>query len=404
LKPSVIFLSETMPLGGTSTFAMNICEGMRTHGNWLGVAAGLRKLNEMGEQIRNLGLPLIAPDPAAVLHEERIEHVYRECAKHAPRAVVAALSAGSFDFLRFVPEHCIRIGMIQSDDEAVYELVEQYLPWLDAVVGVSSEICRKMQSRLGGRRIPVVQQPYGVPMPAVIPQRDAGERMRILYIGRVSEDQKRVSVMARVIKRTLERSTDLEWTIAGDGPEFGFLKTELAGLDRIRFLGAVPYRDVPAVLELHDVYFLCSEFEGLPLSLLEAMGAGLVPVVSDLPSGISEVVNDSNGIRVDIHDEEGYCNSLISLAVDPSRRAALAARAVSEVRSSHSTEAMTRRWEAMLDALLPDEMPLWKTQCTAVSPLGMHAQWIFHPLLRPLRSRWKRLSQSLRRYGRHLAP
>lgn len=396
MRKTVVFLSEVMPLGGTSTFALNICDGMRGTEKWAGIAAGLRTLGEVGEQIRALGLPMIAPDPGAVLHEERIEHVYRECAPHAPRAVVAALSAGSFDFLRFVPERCVRIGMIQSDEEGVYELVSQYLPWLDAVAGVSREICRKMESRLEGRRIPVVHQPYGVPMPAQVPERQEGGPLRVLYLGRVAEEQKRVSVMARVIRATLAAGADIEWTIAGDGPELPALREALNGQDHVRFLGSVPYREVPGVMAAHDVYFLCSDYEGLPLSLLEAMGAGLVPVVSDLPSGISEVVNERTGIRVGIGDEAGYAAALVALAGDPERRKELSRHAAAEVRASHSTAAMAARWEAMLENLAPAEAPHWKPGCRATPPLGVGGHWSFHPLLRPLRSRIKRMRASRR--------
>ncbi|RYD81428.1 MAG: hypothetical protein EOP84_11015, partial [Verrucomicrobiaceae bacterium] len=127
-KKNVVFVSETMPLGGTSTFAVNICEGMKQNGDWRGVAAAMRKLGEVGQQMQSRQLPLITPARDAVLHEERIEHLYRECARYSPHAVVAALSSGSFEFLRYVPPGCLRVGMIQSDDAPVYDLVERFLP------------------------------------------------------------------------------------------------------------------------------------------------------------------------------------------------------------------------------------------------------------------------------------
>lgn len=392
MPKSVIFLSEVMPLGGTSTFALNICQGMSRTTSWTGIAAGLRTLGEVGEQIQKLGLPLIAPNPSAMLHEERIEHVYHECAKYAPRAVVAALSGGSFDFLRYVPDNCLRIGMIQSDEEGVYELVSKYLPWLDGVAGVSKEICRKMEARMGSERIPVFHQPYGVPMPEVPVQRESKGPLRILYLGRIIEEQKRVNLMKRVMRASLESGASLTWTIAGDGPDLKSLKAEFADSpERVKFLGSVPYQNVPNILTEHDVYFLCSDYEGLPLSLLEAMGAGLVPVVSALPSGISEVVNDQNGIRIPIHDEAAYVDALTRLASDPTRLARLSANSFSEVRTSHSTLAMTQRWESMLDGLSSDCVPVWKPACRGTAPLELSGRWVFHPALRPLRSVVKRL-------------
>ncbi len=389
---NLVVLSETLPLGGTATFVMNLCRGMSRRDDWNGVAAGLRGLNEIGAQIREAGLPILAPSASAMLHEERIEDLYRECAKLQTRAVVAGLGSGAFDFLRYVPSGCMRIGMIQSDDEGVYDLVERYLPWLDIVAGVSQEICRKMETRLGNGGIPVVHQPYGVPMPDNPPPRTTGGPLRVLFLGRVIEAQKRVGLMSRVMECTLQKVPDIRWTIAGDGPDLAVMKQRFAAdADRVHFLGSVPYAEVPAILPEHDVYFLCSDYEGLPLSLLESMGAGLVPVVSDLPSGISEVVNDRNGIRVAIDDEAGYAAAVVRLARDRSLLASMSVCAGDEVRQSHSTEAMARRWVDMLEAHLPSELPQWQATCKATAPMELDGQWKFSPALRPVRKLLKRL-------------
>lgn len=120
------------------------------------------------------------------------------------------------------------------------------------------------------------------------------------------------------------------------------------------------------------------------------MGAGLVPVVSDLPSGISEVVNDGNGIRVPIHDEDAYVEGVLELARDRSRMAAMSIRASEEVRQSHSTQAMAERWASMLDAHLPSTPPSWPSSCRATAPMELAGQWKFSPALRPFRRLAKR--------------
>jgi len=390
---TLVVLSETLPLGGTATFVMNLCRGMSHREDWTCVGAGLRGLDEVGAQIRKEGLQILAPDTATVLHEERIEDLYRQCAPLQPRAVAAGLGSGAFDFLRYVPAGCLRIGMIQSDDECVYDLVESYLPWIDIVAGVSTEICRKMQVRLANRTTPVVvAQPYGVPMPASPVAISSGRPLRVLFLGRVIEEQKRVGLMARVMKRTLAEVPEIRWTIAGDGPQLAAMKMEFAAeSERVRFLGNVPYAQVPGILPEHDVYFLCSDYEGLPLSLLESMGAGLVPVASDLPSGISEVVNDGNGIRVPIHDEDGYAAAVIRLARELDLRTAMSVRASAEVRESHSTDAMARRWAEMLDAHLADRGPVWKTTCKATAPKELDGKWQFSAPMRPVRRLLKQM-------------
>jgi glycosyltransferase involved in cell wall biosynthesis len=391
MKRSLVFISETMPLGGTSTFVLNICSGLSESETWRATAATMRSLGDVGRQVQEAGFSFIQPDQRAVIHEERAEHLFEQIAPLRPSAVVACLSAGAFDFLRYVPEGVVRIGMIQSDETTVYELVERYLPWLDVVVGVSAEICRKISAIMMERKVPVYQQAYGVPMSSEFEIRSRGPRLKVIYIGRVEEEQKRASVMARVIRSSIERSSGIEWTIAGEGPELGFLKDALDGLDRIEFLGAVRYSEVPTLLKLHDAYFLCSDYEGLPLSLLEAMGLGVVPVVSDLPSGISEVVNDSNGYRIQIQDETGYVDALLDLASDPAKLERFSINAAQSVRNSHSVEAMTERWVKMLNEQTSENTPNWPPSCVAERPIGSDDDWYFHSFFRPIRAWLTRL-------------
>jgi glycosyltransferase involved in cell wall biosynthesis len=223
------------------------------------------------------------------------------------------------------------------------------------------------------------------------PSRKEGP-LRVLYLGRLIEEQKRVSLMARVIKATLAANPNLTWTIVGEGPQSETFKADLSAVpDRLQFLGAVPYDKVPEVIAAHDVYFLCSDFEGLPLSLLESMGAGLVPVVSDLPSGISEVVNERNGIRVPIHDEQGYVNAVLKLAEDRDMLNLFSEEAKISVRQSHSTAAMTRRWEEMLAQYAPKSAPTWKSTCRATVPMEVAHRWDLQPWLRPVRRLVKRM-------------
>jgi glycosyltransferase involved in cell wall biosynthesis len=78
---------------------------------------------------------------------------------------------------------------------------------------------------------------------------------------------------------------DLDWTLTfvGDGPELDACRehAERSIPDRVRFVG---HRDdVPSLLAEHDVAVLWSAYEGMPISLLEGMRAGLCCLASDLP-------------------------------------------------------------------------------------------------------------------------
>jgi len=121
----------------------------------------------------------------------------------------------------------------------------------------------------------------------------------------------------------------------GDGPELQRLKHEaqrLGAANRVDFPG--PRRDVAQLLSRAHVFALPTNWEGLPLSILEAMRAGL-PVVASNVGGVSEaVLNGETGFLVDPSDEEGFHRRLADLLDEPSlrRRMGAAGRAHYESR------------------------------------------------------------------------
>jgi glycosyltransferase involved in cell wall biosynthesis len=152
----------------------------------------------------------------------------------------------------------------------------------------------------------------------------------------------------------------------------------------ISFAGLVPYAAVPALLKKHDIFLLASDYEGLPLSLLEAMGHGLVPVVSNLKSGVSEVVNQSNGCLVPVNETTGYAKAIIHLHKHRDELAAKSASARARVQNEFSVAAMTDRWLAAL-ASPPALPPAWPPEEKIFPLVFAKNQILFSPAIRALR-------------------
>ncbi len=112
-----------------------------------------------------------------------------------------------------------------------------------------------------------------------------------------------------------------EAAIVGDGPqraELEALRTQLGLQDRVRLEGE--RRDVPAVLADADAFVLSSRSEGLPVSVLEAMAAGL-PVVASAVGGVGELVVDGDtGLLVRPADAEAMAAALATVVADPTLR------------------------------------------------------------------------------------
>jgi glycosyltransferase involved in cell wall biosynthesis len=141
--------------------------------------------------------------------------------------------------------------------------------------------------------------------------------------------------------------------VVGDGPERAELEAELArsGAD-VQLLGE--RGDVPQLLAEADVFCLSSRSEGLPLSILEAMAAGL-PVVASAVGGVPEQVADGEtGFLVPPGDETALAAALERLAGDAELRGRLGAagRARAEERFDlpHVREAHLRLYSELLAA------------------------------------------------------
>lgn len=394
MKRTVLFLTGEMGLGGGAMFVRNICDGLRTsEGGWTGIAGVFSKLGSIGQETKDAGHPVIGPFPDALIHEDVMEAMFRECARLRPDAVVANLGGDSFDFMRFVPEGVLRIGMIHSDREHVYQIIESYSSWLDVVVAVSKHSADHLADRGRSKNVSIANVPCGIPVSPAIRTPSDG-KLRVLYLGRIEEEQKRVSLMARIIRESIQRDPRIEWTLVGDGPQAGETRAALDGVPGLTFTGALSYQAAREEIPKHDVYFLCSDYEGLPLSMLEAMSAGLVPVVSDLPSGISEVVTNENGLRIPVDDEEAYVEALIALASDPERLESMSAKACEDVQEFYSIEAMASRWKTLLASHAKQGKSQWYKTCSFDPPPILQKSWIHQPVFRPLRRFLKRFVYS----------
>ncbi len=121
--------------------------------------------------------------------------------------------------------------------------------------------------------------------------------------------------------------------------------------DRVIFTGfrADPERVIAGL----DAFVLPSRFgEGLPMVLLEAMGAG-VPVVTTPVEGIVEVVDDGiNGRLVPVDDPASLAEALRSLILEPSRAVELGAAGRDTVKASYTSSAMAAGFEHVYEEVV----------------------------------------------------
>ena len=141
--------------------------------------------------------------------------------------------------------------------------------------------------------------------------------------------------------------------VVGDGELRDELRamSERLGLSaRVHFLGA--RRDLGDLLAAIDVFVMPSLWEGLPLSMVLAMGAGL-PVVATRVAGIPEVVQDeATGLLVPPADAPAFGAALARLIADPGLRQEMGAAASAFVRPRFGIDGYVASVSDLYDRLL----------------------------------------------------
>lgn len=119
--------------------------------------------------------------------------------------------------------------------------------------------------------------------------------------------------------------------------------------DMVRFLGR--RTDARAFMEAADVYVNPSDFEGLPVSILEAMALAR-PVVATDVGGVSSVIDPTTGVLVPAKDPEALARGIVDLLTDRDRAEQLGAAAQQKAEQSYGLEKMVRRLEDMYAEVL----------------------------------------------------
>jgi glycosyltransferase involved in cell wall biosynthesis len=172
-------------------------------------------------------------------------------------------------------------------------------------------------------------------------------------VGRLNP-QKNFSLFLDIAAQLAPRFPDLHFLLAGDGPEEKMLREKAAALgiaDRVTFSGYVA--DTRLVYLAADVLLMPSRYEGLPMTLLEAMAMGL-PVVASQLDGIAEVIGDGReGFLVPSDDASLFVERTAALLQDAELSSRLAKNARAKIEASFSVERMTSAVEEIYDRFLP---------------------------------------------------
>ena len=182
-------------------------------------------------------------------------------------------------------------------------LKRQFIHEIDLLLAISSEGKNYLQNIYKANIKGVCLCRMGVPIPSTMALVSGNNELYILSVSNCVALKRIDRIIKSIHKVALKNPTiKINWTHIGDGP----LLNELSNLAknefnlvniRYKFLGAMKKSEVMNFIEKNyvDIFINTSDFEGLPVSIMEAMSYG-IPVIAPNIGGISEIVSNDCGL------------------------------------------------------------------------------------------------------------
>jgi glycosyltransferase involved in cell wall biosynthesis len=360
----VLHLLTTMPVGGAEDLVAAIVRGLDPQ-RFTAAVATLGPPGPVGQELRDQGYEVVSLGL----------DIKRTATWRVAWAVRRWLQADRPDILHthlYHPNLYGRLGALGLGLPGVVAAVHNsysrikfhrrlwnfVLGWAaDRVLVGSAQVWQDVRRYDGVPASRLLLMPYGIPLAGLNPllsREEARERLGLsagdLVIGAVGrlEEQKGHAHLMAALPELRREIPELAVLLVGEGRRQEDLRRQVRDLGlegTVRFLGT--RRDLPEIYRALDLFVQPSLWEGLPLALLKAMGAGL-PVVATRVSGSREAVVDGvNGCLVDPGDPQALARAILALHRHPEARRRLGEAARRTVAEKYSLEAMLRRLEEL---------------------------------------------------------
>lgn len=180
------------------------------------------------------------------------------------------------------------------------------------------------------------------------------KKKQVLFIGQFVP-LKGLDRLLRIWERVQHQAPDWELVLVGDGPQMASMKEQIRTRNLERVTPAGFRTNIRDYCEAAAILCLCSDFEGFPMVLPEAMCSGAVPICFNSFSSLADIITDGvDGCSIPAFDEEAYADRLLQLMQNDAMRQRMAEAAYAKS-AEFSLSAVTDKWRTLLDELLNAE-------------------------------------------------
>lgn len=351
--------------GGGTTIVLQLARGLARRG--LSVTVGSQEKSYILDQAAKQGLPILPLDFTSRRNTVQVTRALRSYLRAHPDTVVHAHGAraglpafllpGAFHAGLVYTVHGFHYGGKPVGPRHLAMAAERFcISRADATVFVSQhDADQAVKDRLLPRGAMTRVIHNGAAPVLSVPQAPIFD---IAFLGRLHV-QKNPSILPNILEALRPARPSLCIIGSGDLEPALRSQVERAGLqEQVTFLGALEHADALAALAQARIMVLPSLWEGLPVSILEAMHRGIPVVASDVPGTDELVIDGGTGYLVPTQDAQAFAERIARLLADAALRAQFGAEAIVRARE-HFT----------IDSQLTAHMALYATACvTAGAP------------------------------------
>ncbi|MBL0926691.1 MAG: glycosyltransferase [Phycisphaerales bacterium] len=358
-KPRVLncLFLEQSPVGGVTVWAQRLAREFAERNRRYDVRTLMMSFVEMPRPDELTEMCVLDPTDD---HTELLRSAREAIERLEPDIVLPNYSDITYCPAQLLHRRGVRVVSIAHTDEPYYRMLAETYRAADAYVGVSRATEEWLRPIAGERplerivyAVPVAERPRDVPRSGPL---------RIAYIGRMIEWQKRLSDFLTLVDHLEDRRCDYELHMVGDGMDYDRFLQSLWAKGPLRGRVVTHGRKTPewvqAFLPTIDVSVLLSEYEGTSITMLEAMAFGVVPAVTTVSSGVDEWVrDDENGVTAPVGAPRVMAERLWLLSRRRDELARLGRAAWETARAKISMQAMGDRYEALFDRVMASPHP-----------------------------------------------
>lgn len=277
------------------------------------------------------------------------------------------------------------IAVVHSDDDRFYVTATMFARCVFRWVAPTRKLVRRLSDHVGRsqqNRIRLV--PHGIDVRRYLRPDSPGRDRPVMTFAGFVDTNKGVDLLPEIMRVVAAAVPRVMLQIVGDGPLRAQLERDfqLRGLlDQCSFVGQRQMDEVAEMLKQSDVLVHPTRIEGFGLTIIEAMAAGVVPVVTRLQGITDDIVEDGvSGFLIEPNDVDGFAGRLCELLLDPVRRTRMARAATERVERYFSEDAMLRQYAGIFDE--PDDRVEYR------GPAGM-LSWLMEVVMERLAARMK---------------